>query len=140
MRIIIVSSLFVLVLGFIHTAGAQEMQRSDVIVGRMAFKLTRGVTNIGTALAEIPKQTYLSVRGNERAAVIIGPLKGLGMTLYRAFTGTVETVFFLVPQPGFYDPMIDPEFVWQGWEDPHAGQAAGSEAVTTEAASGKKGE
>ena len=40
------------------------------------------------------------------------------MTLYRAFTGIIETVFFLVPQPGYYDPMIDPEFVWNGWEEP----------------------
>jgi hypothetical protein len=48
---------------------------------------------------------------------VVGPLKGLGMTLYRAFIGATETVFFLVPQPGYYDPMINPEFVWQGWEE-----------------------
>jgi hypothetical protein len=22
----------------------------------------------------------------------------------------------MVPQPGYYDPMIDPAYVWEGWE------------------------
>ena len=30
--------------------------------------------------------------------------------------GVVEAVFCMVPQPGYYDPMMDPEYVWQGWE------------------------
>jgi len=47
---------------------------------------------------------------------VVGPLKGVGMTLYRGFIGMAETVFFLVPQPGYYDPMIDPAYVWEGWE------------------------
>ena len=25
-------------------------------------------------------------------------------------------MIFLVPQPGYYDPMINPAYVWQGWE------------------------
>lgn len=140
MRKIVVSSLFFLMLGITNTVVAQEIQRSDVIVERMAYKLTRGVTNIGTAIVELPKQMYLSVRGEDEIGVVIGPMKGIGMTFYRAFTGVVETVFFLVPQPGYYDSMIDPEFVWQGWEDPHAGQDENREVATKDAASGKKGE
>jgi putative exosortase-associated protein (TIGR04073 family) len=140
MRTIFVCSLFFMVFGFSGTVVAQEMQRSDFIVERMAVKLTRGVTNIGTAVVELPKQIYLTMRGGEKAGVVIGPLKGIGMTFYRAFTGAVDTVFFLVPQPGYYDPMIDPEFVWQGWENPGDGRAVGREVATSDAASGKKGE
>jgi putative exosortase-associated protein (TIGR04073 family) len=83
----------------------------------MAFKLSRGVANSVTGIAELPKQTILT--GRDMGAlgyVVIGPLKGLGMTFYRTFIGLTETIFFLVPQPGYYDPMIDPTFVWEGWE------------------------
>jgi putative exosortase-associated protein (TIGR04073 family) len=66
---------------------------------------------------ELPKQTYLTTRDRGEIGIIIGPLKGIGMTLYRGFTGLAETVFFLVPQPGYYNSMIEPEFVWNGWED-----------------------
>ena len=140
MRALVVCSFFCMVLGFSGTVTAQETERSDMIIQRMAVKLTRGVTNVGTSVAELPKQVYLTVKSGEKAAFVIGPLKGLGMTLYRAFTGTVETVFFLVPQPGYYDSMIDPEFVWQGWGGPRTGQDANKEVVSNGAASGKKGE
>jgi putative exosortase-associated protein (TIGR04073 family) len=140
MRKIVICTLFVLVLGITNRVSAQEEQRSDVIIERMAVKLTRGVTNVGTAIVELPKQIYLSVRGGDKTGMVIGPLKGIGMTCYRAFTGVVETVFFLVPQPGYYDPMIDPEFVWQGWNDPGAGRVVGREVATSDAASGKKGD
>jgi putative exosortase-associated protein (TIGR04073 family) len=140
MRKIVICTLFVLMLGITNSVSAQEVQRSDVIVERMAIKLTRGVTNVGTAIVELPKQIYLTAKGGEKAAYVIGPLKGIGMTLYRAFTGTVETVFFLVPQPGYYDSMIDPEYVWQGWGDPRSVHAVNGEAVTGFVDSGKKGD
>jgi hypothetical protein len=55
------------------------------------------------------------------------------MTLYRAFIGTTETVFFVVPAPGYYDPMIDPEFVWQDWEKMKVGNISELEAEDSEA-------
>ncbi len=96
---------------------AQEAQKPEAVTEKMAFKLARGVTNVATAIVELPKQSYLTVRDRGAVGYVIGPLKGLGMTFYRAVIGTVETVFFLVPQPGYYDPMIDPEYVWRGWEE-----------------------
>lgn len=95
---------------------AQETLRSDAVVEKMAFKLVRGVTNVGTSIIEIPKQSYLMVRDRGSIGYVVGPLKGFGMGLYRALIGSVETIFFLVPQPGYYDPIIDPEYVWNGWE------------------------
>ena len=91
-------------------------QQPEMIVEKMAIKLTRGVTNTFTSIAELPKQSILTVREMGTPGYVIGPLKGIGMTLYRGFIGMTEAIFFLVPQPGYYDPMIDPPYVWQGWE------------------------
>ena len=91
-------------------------QQPEMIAEKMAIKFTRGVANTFTSIAELPKQTMLTVRDMGTVGYVIGPLKGVGMTLYRGFIGMTEAVFFLVPQPGYYDPMIDPAYVWEGWE------------------------
>ncbi len=95
---------------------AQEEKKPETIVGKMSTKFVRGITNVATSVVELPKQTYVTVRDDGAVGIVTGPLKGIGMTVYRAFIGAVETVFFPVPQPGYYDPMIDPEYVWEGWE------------------------
>lgn len=95
---------------------AHADQQPEMIVEKMAVKLTRGITNTVTSIVELPKQSVLSVREMGGLGYLVGPLKGVGMTLYRGFIGVAETAFFLVPQPGYYDPMIDPAYVWEGWE------------------------
>lgn len=95
---------------------ALEEPKPESIVGKMSNKLVRGITNVATSPVEIPKQTINSIRDQGALGAVIGPVKGIGMTLYRAFIGSVETVFFMVPQPGYYDPMVDPDYVWNGWE------------------------
>lgn len=122
-------------------AFAQETPRTDIIIERMSFKLVRGVTNAATSVAEFPKQIYLTTRDRGGAiGAVIGPLKGIGMTLYRAFTGVTETALFLVPQPGYYNSMIDPEFVWEGWEETRPDRVKTKEAEPAEVAVGAKGE
>src|SRR5689334_3607240 len=96
---------------------AMEEQQPEAITEKMAFKLVRGVANVVTSVGEIPKQTYLMVRDRDGIGYVVGPLKGLGMAVYRLIAGVTETVFFAVPQPGYYDPLIQPEYVWQGWEE-----------------------
>jgi putative exosortase-associated protein (TIGR04073 family) len=91
-------------------------QLPEMIAEKMAIKFTRGITNAVTSIVELPKQTILTVRDMGPAGVIIGPIKGVGMTIYRGVIGVAETLFCMVPQPGYYDPMMDPEYVWQGWE------------------------
>lgn len=108
-----------LVLLFLVTAvpaHAADGPPSDVIVEHMAVKLARGVTNLATCVVELPKQSYLTVKEEGAAGYVVGPLKGIGMMLFRALMGAGETLLFLVPQPGYYDPMIEPAYVWQGWE------------------------
>lgn len=107
--------LLVIFFSFASPVSAEESQPPAAIIEKMAFKFARGVTNIVTCIAEIPKQTINTVNDRGGVGYVIGPLKGIGMTIYRGLVGGVETVFFLVPQPGYYDPMVDPEYVWHGW-------------------------
>lgn len=115
--------LFALALIVSAPAHAANGPASDVIIEHMAVKLVRGVTNIATSPVELVKQSYLTVKEEGAPGAVIGPLKGLGMTIYRLLMGAGETVLFLVPQPGYYDPMIDPPYVWQGWELHRPGEA-----------------
>jgi putative exosortase-associated protein (TIGR04073 family) len=91
-------------------------QQPEMILEKMAVKLTRGLANTTTAFLEFPKQTILSIEEMGPVGIVVGPLKGIGMTLYRGFIGATETIFFPVPQPGYYDSTIDPAYVWEGWE------------------------
>lgn len=113
----LVAVIFAVVLaGGASVANAADMKKPESIAEHMAIKLVRGVTNVVTAVVELPKQTYKTTKANGPIGLVTGPPKGIIMTLYRGFIGATETVFFLVPQPGYYDEMIDPEFVWQDWE------------------------
>jgi len=92
-------------------------QQPEMIAEKMAIKFSRGVANAFTGVVELPKQIVLT--GREMGPIgyaVIGPLKGIGMTVYRTFIGLTESFFFSVPHPGYYDPMIDPAYVWEGWE------------------------
>ena len=109
--------LLLLAVLLIMPLSAYAEQQPEMIAEKMAIKFSRGVANTFTGIAELPKQTLLTGRDmGTLGYVVVGPLKGIGMTFYRTFIGVIETAFFLVPQPGYYDPMIDPTFVWEGWE------------------------
>jgi len=95
---------------------AQGEPKPEKVIGNMSTKFARGITNVATSFIEIPKQSILSIRDQGAVGLVVGPLKGIGMTVYRAAIGTFETAFFMVPQPGYYDPMVDPDYVWNGWE------------------------
>jgi len=105
---------------FSNSATAMESPKPESIAEKMSFKLVRGVTNVATAIVELPKQTILTTRTHGDIGYVVGPIKGIGMTFYRGLIGITETIFFMVPQPGYYDPMIDPTYVWEDWEDPRA--------------------
>jgi putative exosortase-associated protein (TIGR04073 family) len=91
-------------------------QQPEMIAEKMSIKFSRGVANSVTGIVELPKQIVLT--GRDMGPVgyaVIGPLKGIGMTIYRTFIGLTESIFFSVPHPGYYDSMIDPAYVWEGW-------------------------
>lgn len=114
-RVLLLSSVLCL-FALMEPGKAAADQLPEMIAEKMAVKFTRGITNAVTSVVEFPKQTILTVRDMGPAGIVIGPIKGVGMTFYRAVVGVAETVFCMVPQPGYYDPMMEPEYVWQGWE------------------------
>ena len=116
MKKILLLSAFLTAFVVMGPGPATADQLPEMIVEKMAIKLTRGITNTVTSIVELPKQTILTGRDMGPVGYIIGPIKGVGMTFYRGVIGIVETVFCMVPQPGYYDPMIEPAYVWQGWE------------------------
>jgi len=116
MKKVLLLSAFLYVFAVLAPGLATADQQPEMIAQKMAIKFTRGVTNTLTSVIEFPKQTILTGRDMGAVGYVIGPIKGVGMTFYRGLIGVVETVFCMVPQPGYYDPMMDPEFVWQGWE------------------------
>ena len=115
MKNVLLLSALLFALVVIGPGVAAAEQLPEMIVEKMSIKLVRGVTNAVTSVAELPKQTILTGRDMGPIGYVIGPIKGVGMTFYRGVIGVVETVFFMVPQPGYYDPMMEPEYVWQGW-------------------------
>jgi putative exosortase-associated protein (TIGR04073 family) len=121
MRVYTAISSLLLLVCLVTPCFAQEQPQPEAIVGKMATKFTRGITNIATCPAEIPKQTITSIRDQGALGAVIGPLKGVGMTVYRALMGIMETALFMVPQPGYYDSMGDPDYVWNGWEKQQPG-------------------
>ena len=115
MKKVLLLSLVLFVFVALAPGMATADQQPEMIVGKMAVKFTRGITNTVTSIVELPKQTILTGREMGAVGYVVGPIKGIGMTLYRGVIGITEAVFCMVPQPGYYDPMIDPEYVWQGW-------------------------
>jgi putative exosortase-associated protein (TIGR04073 family) len=108
--------LLLLAVLLIMPLSAFSEQQPEMIAEKMAIKFSRGVANSFTGIAELPKQTILTGRDmGPIGYAVIGPLKGIGMSIYRTFIGLTESIFFAVPQPGYYDPMIDPAYVWEGW-------------------------
>ena len=93
-----------------------KAEPDDVFQG-MSFKLVRGITNVVTCPAELPKQIYRTTRDLGAPGVVVGLVKGVSMVVYRAATGAVETVLFVVPEPGFYESLTRPTFVWMGWSE-----------------------
>lgn len=83
-------------------------------VDLMARKFARGVMNVLTGVGEIPRQIGItSHEDGVMTGLTVGTLKGLFMGIVRTGAGGIEALTFFVPAPGFYDPILDPEFVWQ---------------------------
>lgn len=84
------------------------------VVDGMATKAGRGLANMTTGWLELPKQIYTtSKEDGVTKGILLGPLKGLGMTVVRTVAGVGEFATFFLAWPGFYDPYIDPPYVWQ---------------------------
>ena len=80
-------------------------------------KLGRGLANTLTGFVEIPKKVILvSKNDNPLMGLTWGFVKGTGVGLLRTAAGVYETVTFPIPAPAEYEPIIQPEFVFEEWE------------------------
>uniref|UniRef100_A0A831XD47 Exosortase system-associated protein, TIGR04073 family n=1 Tax=Geobacter metallireducens TaxID=28232 RepID=A0A831XD47_GEOME len=95
-------------LASIEDASAQE------VVDGMANKFARGVANAATGWLEFPKQIHITWREEGAArGLTVGPLKGVGMTVARTLAGAGEAATFFISWPGFFEPYMDPAYVWE---------------------------
>lgn len=84
------------------------------IAAGIATKGARGMANVSLGWIEFPKQIYITFNEDGAAAgFFIGPAKGFGMAIVRTLSGIGELATFLIPSPGFYDPIFEPGYVWQ---------------------------
>ncbi|NQT00183.1 MAG: exosortase system-associated protein, TIGR04073 family [Candidatus Omnitrophica bacterium] len=80
-------------------------------------KLGRGLANAVTGVVEIPKKVILiSKNDNPILGLTWGWVKGAAVALLRTAAGVYETVTFPIPAPADYEPMVNPEFVFEEWE------------------------
>ena len=87
---------------------------AEAIVDRMGKKLFRGIVNITTAWAELPRQFALTSRHEGMlAAFPLGLFKGAVMVVIRAGAGGYDIISFVSATPGDFDSLLDPRFVWE---------------------------
>ena len=81
---------------------------------KASYKLVRGLTNVVTSPAEIPKQIVVTTQDRGALGTVLGLFKGVGMTAMRIATGVWESVSFFAPNDldGNFAPILKPEFVW----------------------------
>ena len=91
-----------------------EKRSPQEVVDGMANKAVRGLANVTTGWLEFPMQIYTTYKEDGTTkGILVGPIKGVGMTLVRTLAGVGEVATFFIPYPGFYDPYFDPSFVWE---------------------------
>ncbi|MBN2097381.1 MAG: exosortase system-associated protein, TIGR04073 family [Candidatus Omnitrophica bacterium] len=79
-------------------------------------KLGRGLVNTITGVVEIPKKVYtVSKNDNVALGLTWGLVKGVAVGMLRTAAGLYETVTFPIPAPADYEPMMEPEFVFEDW-------------------------
>lgn len=81
-------------------------------------KLGRGIANIATCPAEIPRTTTLVGRDEGIfAESTTGILKGVWRGVLRGLTGVFEVGTFFIEVPKGFEPLMKPEYVWAngGW-------------------------
>ena len=87
---------------------------AETVVHPMAKKFFRGLLNVSTGWGEIPRQIVLtSISDNLPKSLTVGVLKGMLMTMIRTGAGVYDTATFISAAPGYYDPLLDPPYVWE---------------------------
>lgn len=81
--------------------------------GNAIRKLARGVANVSTGWLEVFKQIGRETASNgDLGGIFLGPIKGIFKALGRTAAGVYEVATFIIPVPSYYDPLVEPEFVF----------------------------
>lgn len=76
-------------------------------------KLSRGVANLATGWMEFPSQIMKETENSgSLAGLTVGPIKGLAKAFGRTLAGAYETATFIIPFPRGYEPVTEPEFIF----------------------------
>ena len=89
-------------------ASAEPME-----AGKAVTKLARGAINAATGWVEIPKRIHETSQTSGAAAGFTwGLLRGFGYGFIRTAAGFYELFTFPFPAPPGYEPVIQPEYVF----------------------------
>ena len=91
-----------------------EIERTDFPAKRQLTKLGRGLANVLSGWAEIPKEIYERSKDSETLGGIVftAPVVGVAKAVGRTAVGFFEVVTFFLPIPEDYGPLVEPEFVY----------------------------
>jgi putative exosortase-associated protein (TIGR04073 family) len=124
MKIFFLSGLFLLsaaTLGLPTSVYAEEMevQKTNCIAqqsyaDKMEDKALNGITNIGTAILEMPKNTINTVNeSNIVYGIVGGAIKGMLHTAGRMTAGLVDLATFWLPT----EPILQPGKIWDDFDE-----------------------
>lgn len=90
---------------------------AEEVVGGMSGKAARGLVNVATGWLEFPRQIYTNYRDHGAVqGALVGPFMGIGMAMARTVSGALEFATFYLAYPGFFDPYLEPAYVWEDIE------------------------
>lgn len=109
-RTVVMLMVTMMVLSVANVYAEEKIQDKNALT-----KLGRGLANLVTGAVEIPKQMYLVSKEREPiSGITYGTAKGICYGLLRTGAGVYDTLAFAIPP---YDkPILEPEFVFEGWE------------------------
>jgi putative exosortase-associated protein (TIGR04073 family) len=90
---------------------------AEEVVSGMSGKAARGLVNVATGWLEFPRQIYSTYQNHGPVqGCLVGPFKGIGMMVARTAAGALELFTFYLAYPGFFDPYLEPQYVWDDIE------------------------
>ena len=102
-----------------------------------ARKLSRGISNLFLCWMEIPYQVTNSIdESDPGTGLLVGGVTGIMFTATRACVGAYEIVTFWNKRPGYYDVIMEPEFLMhETWGDgvpPFTVESPAQDVIMTE--------
>ena len=114
-RCLVVLGLVAVLVAAPASAGAEMAYNKDDGDGtKIMKKLGRGIVNDLTFWMELPIAwvDYFDQR-DPFTAIVWGTPEGIVKSANRGWGGVYETVFFAIPSPRYYKPLLDPETVFE---------------------------